>query len=465
MGEYQLVAWWRIVATCTLAVSLSGLSCKTPESPAEQPTETTSEQGAESSTDAHETSESPEPQTEGKPSPARQATKLEPWACADEQAASRPEGWLRDLLAARSPKLADLLENAQPRRIQILVGEVVPTEGGAACVRYSDVRLDAEYIYPASAIKTVGAIAALERVEQTEGWSVDSPVRFEPLALDGLEGHAGLVGKTRIRRVRTLLEDTLVVSSNEAFNGLYDIAGRDALNESSWEQGLETVRLHHRLGRTRAIASTHRWVPPVQARLDDGWTEVHAAEEAATELPPHPVPDTMLGEAYIDAVSGERVDEPMDFSDKNSVSLADLLAIVAAVARPDITGEFDLGLDKRSRELLLEFMEQRPTGDDEADMQAKEARFKPLSPGVLDALGGERERFRYVNKAGRAYGFHLDAAYIEGTETGRAFFVAAAIWANENRVLNDNEYEYETVSYPFLVELGRVLAQELLVEQ
>src|SRR5690606_17176872 len=116
-----------------------------------------------------------------------------------------------------------------------------------------------------------------------------------------------------------------------------------------------------------------------------------------------------------------------------------------------------------SRKLLLELMERPPPGADEAETLIAKARYKPLSPGVVEALDGERDRVRYVNKAGRAYGFHLDSAYIEDTKSGRAFFVAVTIFANDNRVLNDNSYEYESLSYPFLVELGRVLAGELLV--
>src|SRR5690606_15382639 len=140
-----------------------------------------------------------------------------------------------------------------------------------------------------------------------------------------------------------LLDRTLVVSDNETFNGLYDIAGRDALNQYSWDHGLASVRLHHRLGRLRAAPETHGRAPAFDVEVGKGWKQVKKRRRSSLELPPHPAPAPTVGVAYVDPISDELVQQPMDFSDKNGISLRDLHAIVAAVARPDITGEFDLG--------------------------------------------------------------------------------------------------------------------------
>lgn len=459
--------WQGLRLALTIAGCLLVTACETPQSSQSPGDESRTDETSESASPAEPRDEDrgpPDASVEANPA-AKPDMNAPAWACSPEQAPRRATDWLESTLRTRSTKLAKVLDRAEARRIQILVGEVVRTDGGEPCVRYSSFRLGAEYFYPASAIKTVGSVAALDALESTDGWGVDDPIRFEPMSLDGVDGAPGVVSTARETTLRELLDETLVVSSNESFNGLYDIAGRDALNEHSWEHGLASVRLHHRLGRTRAAQKTHAVSPAFDVQLDETWRDVGSTRRSNVELPPHPAPDPTLGEGYIDPMTGDRVGAPMDFGEKNGMSLRDLLAVVAAVARPDITGDFDLGLEDDSRELMRELMERRPAGADEAETRAREARYKPLSPGVLEALGGDRQRFRYVNKAGRAYGFHLDAAYVEDTESGRAFFVAATIWANANRILNDNEYEYDALSYPFLVELGRVLAVELLVDK
>src|SRR5690606_41903794 len=82
----------------------------------------------------------------------------------------------------------------------------------------------------------------------------------------------------------------------------------------------------------------------------------------------------------------------------------------------------------------------------------------PLS--LHDALPISK-RIRYVNKSGRAYGFHLENAYVEDRESGSAFFVTAVIYANPDGVLNDDDYAYEEMSQPFFTALGTGLARAL----
>ena len=83
-----------------------------------------------------------------------------------------------------------------------------------------------------------------------------------------------------------------------------------------------------------------------------------------------------------------------------------------------------------------------------------------MLPGVERALAGGA--VRYLNKSGRAYGFHLDTAYVEAIDSGRAMVVTAAIYANSDGVINNDSYDYDTVSAPFFEDLGEVLAAELL---
>ncbi len=372
----------------------------------------------------------------------------------------RPDGWVRDVIA-KDKTLSELLPNAERLRFQVVVAEVVKTKRGL-CLRKSLFRAGAEYTYPASAIKVVGAIAALREAQNHDGWSLDTPVRIPEFTRPNHEDRFVVSPQTETT-LDELLEKTLVVSSNSAFNALYDIAGRQQQNALMHAAGLDSVRMWHRLSQTTAPQDAHAWAPAIEIMADEGWVRVRPVRGPNPAPQPTYLSGTTLGVGYVDAVTKSRVDAPMDFAIKNAISMEDLMATTVAIARPDLFGaEHPFGLSAANLEALRVFMTQRPDGASEAETLQREARFKPFSPGVLRAFGGDRGRFRYVNKAGRAYGFHLDSAYIEDVKTGRAFFLTATLWPNENQILNDNAYEYDDVSYPALQALGEVFTRELL---
>ena len=70
-----------------------------------------------------------------------------------------------------------------------------------------------------------------------------------------------------------------------------------------------------------------------------------------------------------------------------------------------------------------------------------------------------QEHLRVFDKIGRAYGFSIENAWIEDTRTGAGFFLAIVLYTNQDGVLNDDRYEYETVADPFLDAVGAAVAR------
>lgn len=75
------------------------------------------------------------------------------------------------------------------------------------------------------------------------------------------------------------------------------------------------------------------------------------------------------------------------------------------------------------------------------------------------------ENLRIVNVIGQAYGFVTDCAYIADEDKKVEFFLAARIYVNKDGVLNDDKYEYETIAYPLMQKLGRVIFQHEQADQ
>src|SRR5690606_40920599 len=66
---------------------------------------------------------------------------------------------------------------------------------------------------------------------------------------------------------------------------------------------------------------------------------------------------------------------------------------------------------------------------------------------------------RVFDKTGWAYGFLTDVAYIVDFENKVEFMLTATIYTNSDGILNDDNYDYESVGWPFLNQLGRTLLQ------
>ena len=72
------------------------------------------------------------------------------------------------------------------------------------------------------------------------------------------------------------------------------------------------------------------------------------------------------------------------------------------------------------------------------------------------------EHVRVFNKVGWAYGFLTDVSFVVDFKNKVEFMLAATLYVNEDEILNDNKYEYKTVGWPFLREVGqRVYEYEL----
>jgi hypothetical protein len=71
--------------------------------------------------------------------------------------------------------------------------------------------------------------------------------------------------------------------------------------------------------------------------------------------------------------------------------------------------------------------------------------------------GAIPKNIRIFNKVGDAYGQLTDVAYIVDFEKKIEFFLSATIYCNKDGILNDDHYDYETIGFPFMKQLGQVI--------
>jgi hypothetical protein len=69
---------------------------------------------------------------------------------------------------------------------------------------------------------------------------------------------------------------------------------------------------------------------------------------------------------------------------------------------------------------------------------------------------------KIYNKVGDAYGFLLDIAYITDPVNNIEFMLSAVISCNTDGIYNDDQYEYDTLGFPFMRDLGIAIYQQEL---
>ena len=378
---------------------------------------------------------------------------------------ARAQFWpnpLRQVLRQDTAGLSRVLAQPATYRLQILYTRIRRDAAGRAHFRSYGYRVrPREYFYPASAVKLAGAALALEKLRALQ--AQHPGLAPETVMLTD----SAFAGQTRVRRdtssasgrpsVANYVRKALLVSDNDAFNRLYEFVGPAGLNAGLARLGLRRSRLLHRLAvGDQEPASRH--TNPVAFYADTAATQLLYRQPAAFYPGPWP-PVRLRGEAigrgYVKGANV--VPGPLDFSQKNAFALPDLQRLLRVVLFPErMPPAQRLRLAPDDHRLLREALSQAPRESprpryDAAHFPDTYAKFL-LGGGGLTALP---PGVRVFNKIGQAYGFLIDNAYVVDAEKGVEFLLSAVIYVNADGILNDDKYEYNTVGFPFLRDLGR----------
>ena len=321
------------------------------------------------------------------------------------------------------------------------------------------------YFYPASTVKLPAAILTLQWMsdQQIQGLSPSSVVLFGTNTSNKqLAGQPFDTSRTTVSwqpSLENFIHDAMVVSDNEAYNKLFDLLGPHYLNDELWRRGWNT-RIVHRVGQTSYPTQANSLLPPVKVLqfihepADPLFFRASAFAKTPYKLS---LVNEHKGLGRFDDESKKVIPGGFDFSEKNFVALEDLAEMLQAVVAPETIDSLKrFRIFPAWRDMLLTALSTRP-----AESRNPAHHTKP--DGYVNFLyyGGdgawEKDGPLIYNKVGDAYGYLTEAAVFENRTSGLRYVLAATIHVNANGIYNDGVYEYDTIGFPFLEELGRAI--------
>jgi len=355
---------------------------------------------------------------------------------------------------------ASLLADPGQYRIQILYTQINRDKNNIPHFKDYSYRLNAnEYFYPASTVKFPLSVLALEKLNNLKvaGLNKASTAIYDsvtarqetiynnPYAIDGRQ------------TIEQAIKEVLVVSDNNAANRLYEFLGQEYIHSQLANKGYPEVYIRNRLelGRTPL---ENRQTQSVQ--FYDANNKLIYTQPAQNNTGKLPYYNVLIGNGYMNS-QDSLINAPLNFSEKNRISLSDLHHIMQSVIFPDkMPKKQRFNLSSDDRKFLLQWMHTTPTESYYPTYDSSE--YYPAYAKFL-MLGSEKgpipSNIKIYSKAGDAYGFLLDNTYIIDTDAKVEFMLSAVIYVNADGILNDNTYDYRTIGLPFMKNLGNTIYQ------
>jgi hypothetical protein len=381
--------------------------------------------------------------------------------CANMQAQNNigaNDSLLVALMKQNPNNYASLLADPAQYRIQILYTQINRDKNNIPHFKEYSYRLNPnEYFYPASTVKFPLSVLALEKLNDLKiiGLNKASTAIYDsvtarqetiynnPYAIDGRQ------------TIEQAIKEVLVVSDNNAANRLYEFLGQEYIHSQLANKGYPEVYIRNRLELGRTPVENRQTQSVQFYDVNNKLIYTQPAQNNTSKLPYYNV---LIGNGYLNG-QDSLINAPLNFSEKNRISLSDLHHIMQSVIFPDqMPKKQRFNLSNEDRNFLLQWMHTTPTQSSYPTYDSSE--YYPAYAKFI-MLGSEKgpipSNIKIFSKAGDAYGFLLDNTYIIDTDAKVEFMLSAVIYVNADGILNDNTYDYRTIGLPFMKNLGNTI--------
>jgi hypothetical protein len=327
----------------------------------------------------------------------------------------------------------DIVNRPDKYEVQVLFTEILRAEDGTITFVPHEFRVDAKkYYFPASSVKLSATALSLEKLNRLKvsGLTKSSTMKT------GV-GHSGQTARTGT--IAQYIRNILLYSDNDSFSRLYEFIGQKEYNEALWAKGYSSARILHRLSGSCSYEE-NKYTNPITFYNDTKKLYQQPQAYSKLSLNNKGMAGLSKGTGYMSG--GQLVKKPLSFLNKNNLSIADQQSILKAILFPETVEQKQrFNLTKADYAYLKKYM-----------LGTGSATYKYFFCG---GIGTVPKGIEIYNKIGMAYGTLTDNAYIRDGE-GHEFLLTATIYVNKDGILNDDQYDYNTVGLPFFKSLGKI---------
>lgn len=360
-----------------------------------------------------------------------------------------------DSILNKKPILKTVNADFNKYRLQIIYTQITRDSSGKPSFENYTYQLDStNYFYCASLVKLPCSILALEKLNElnldknTIMFTDSANACQHSVKKDSSSSNGYPSISQYIKRM-------LLVSDNMAYGRVYEFLGVNYLHNRLLDLGYKNMRIVNRFD-GNCKGTEHSTTNPVSF-YDSNLKLVYQQKQQSTlTIYSNPIGTVKIGKAYMNA-QNKKINEPKDFTNMNYISLQNIHSILQRLVFNDyVPKDLQFKINKDDQDFLLKHLTMYPR--ESAHPTYNKTYFDSYKKYFMYGDSKKpitNEDIKITNIVGQSYGFMVDCAYIQNKKENVEFMLSAVIYTNNNQIMNDGKYEYNTIALPFLAELGR----------
>ncbi len=350
-----------------------------------------------------------------------------------------------------------VLNDPQTYRLQIIYTEINRDRHNEPTFKNYYFNYDPDlYFNPASTVKLPLALLSLEKLNKMHIRGVDkyAPIQFDSSYEKQVALYRDTSAQNQLPSIAQFMRKAFLVSDNDAYNRMYQFVGQQEINRNLHDKGYRTVRITRQF--KGFTPEQNRHTNQLRFIKEDGRLIYlqPAAFNADSFYFPSPI---KIGKAHYDR-NDSLVNEPIDFTFANYISLRDLQQLLQSILFPSsVSKGQQFQFTKDDYEFLYRYLSQFPSETNYPKYDTGKYYNSYVKFFFKHGSHELPEGVRIFNKVGWAYGFLTDVSYIADFKNKVEFMLSATVYVNSDGILNDDKYDYDDIGYPFLYQLGKTI--------